>query len=200
LTAAPDDNLLQETLWHLQESNFSDVRLEAMDVEEATADLDAFRSSIRTLIKILWTNISGEGNILLNDFASFTRLMVADLAEVVESQASQAKHVVREFDTQVQEGEKDSLGRKRKTPEEIEEEDAKAKFEKTMDTVKGTGSTVIGAAQSAQGTAKETSGRAANRLQEAFFGVSTFRLGTHHWTLSLTCTLDDRACAERSRI
>ena len=178
LTTPADDNLLQEMLWHLQESNFSDVRLEAMDVEEATADLDAFRRSIRTLIKILWTNLSGEGNNLLNDFASFTRLMVADLAEVVESQASQAKHAVREFDTQVQEGDKDNLGRKRKTPEEIEEEDAKAKFEKTMDTVKGTGSTIIGAAQSAQETAKETGDRAANRFQEAYFAVRTFRLET----------------------
>ncbi|KAL4065007.1 hypothetical protein V8B97DRAFT_1176036 [Scleroderma yunnanense] len=164
-----NDNLLQEILWHLQECNFSDVRLEVMDVEEATADLDAFRNAIRTLIKILWTNISGEGNILLNDLASFTRLVVADLAEAVESHAAHAKQVVREFDTQVQQGEKDNLGRKRKSPEEIEQEDAKAKFEKTMDTVKGTGSTVIGTAQVAQETAKETSERAASRLREAYF-------------------------------
>ena len=172
LIASVDDNLLQETFWHLQESNFADVRLEAMDVEEATADLDAFRSSVRALMKILWTNISGEGNVLLNDFASFIRLMVADLAESVESQAAQAKQAVRDFDTQVQEGERDNLGRKRKTPEEIEQEDAKAKFEKTMDTMKGTGSSVIGAAQTVQETAKETSERAASKFREAYFRVS----------------------------
>lgn len=166
------DNLVQETLWHLEECNLSEVRVELVSSEETTADLDAFRASIRTLIRILWANISGEGTNLLNDFASFSRIALADFAEIVESQAAHAKESLREFDTQVQQGERDNLGRRKRTQGEIEQEeaeDAKVKFEKTMDTVKESGSKVIGTAQSVQETAKETSERAATRLREAYF-------------------------------
>ncbi|KAI6108327.1 hypothetical protein F5141DRAFT_1064509 [Pisolithus sp. B1] len=166
------DNLVQEALWHLEECNFSDVRVDLTPSEEATADLEAFRTSIRTLIRILWANISGEGTNLLNDFASFSRLALADLAAIVESQAASAEEALREFDTQVAQGERDNLGRRKKTQEEVEQEgaeDAKAKFEKTMDTVKESGSKVIGTTQSVQETVKETSERTTNRFREAYF-------------------------------
>lgn len=167
-----DDNLVQEMLWHLEECNFSEVRVDVGPSEDTSADLEAFRSSIRTLIRILWANISGEGSNLLNDFASFSRLALADLAAIIEAQAAAASDSLREFDTQVAEGERDNLGRKKKTQQEIEQEqaeDAKAKFEKTMDTVKESGSKVIGTAQSVQETAQQTRERATTRFRDAYF-------------------------------
>lgn len=165
------DNLVQEALWHLEECNFSEVRVDIAPSEETTADLEALRTSIRTLIRIFWANISGEGTNLLNDFASFSRLALADLAAIVESQAASAEETLRDFDTQVEQGERDNLGRRKKTQQEIEQEeaeDAKAKFEKTMDTVKESGSKVIGTTQSVQETAKQTSERATTRFRETY--------------------------------
>lgn len=157
-------------LWHLEEVS---VNVQAMDVVEAAADYDDFRSSVRTLIKILWSNIMGEGNVLLNDFASFTRLTMADLAEFAETQASGAKDTLRDLDTQVQQGQKDNLGRTMGSEEKSEHEDAKAKFEKTMETVKETGSSAIGTVQSAQAKVQDSTEKASSRIQDAFFAVST---------------------------
>ncbi|KIJ60327.1 hypothetical protein HYDPIDRAFT_98881 [Hydnomerulius pinastri MD-312] len=173
-TSKNNDNLLQDALWHLSEGNYSETQVGAMDIDEATADINAFRSAIRTLTKILWSNISGEGNFLLNDFASFARLAIADFAEVIETQAGQAKESLREFDAEVQQGERDILGRKRKSPEEEEqqrERDARATFEETMDTMKSAGSRAIGVGQTVKASAEDTSDRASNRLMDAYYKV-----------------------------
>ncbi|KAG1852737.1 hypothetical protein F4604DRAFT_1629081 [Suillus subluteus] len=168
------DNLLQEVLWHLSEGDFADTRVEAINTDEASADLQSIRSAIHTLIHILWTNVSGEGNVLLNDFASFTRLAMADLAGAIETGAAFTKESLRQLDTQVQQGERDNLGRKRKTPEEIEqerEEDTKVKFEKTMDTTKETGSKAIGVGQEVKASAEEMVERTSIRLQETYYNI-----------------------------
>jgi len=168
---------LQEVLWHLSEGDYKDTRIEAMDTDEASADLESFRSAIRTLLHILWTNLSGEGSVLLNDFASFARLAMADLAGAIESQAAYAKESLRELDTEVQQGERDNLGRRRKSPEEIEqerEEDTKAKFEKTMDTAKEVGSKAIGVGQDVKATAEDVAARTRARLQETYYNVCLF--------------------------
>ncbi|KAG2341902.1 hypothetical protein BDR05DRAFT_976774 [Suillus weaverae] len=165
------DNLLQKVLWHLSEGDLADTRIEAIDTDEASADLQSFCSAIRTLIHILWTNVSGESNVLLNDFASFARLAMADLAGAIETGAAYAKDSLREFDTEVQQGERDNLGRKRKTPEELElerEEDTKAKFEKTMDTAKEAGSKAIGVGQEVKASAEDMAERTRIRLQETY--------------------------------
>ncbi|KIJ13173.1 hypothetical protein PAXINDRAFT_163752 [Paxillus involutus ATCC 200175] len=164
------DNLLQDALWHLSEGDYSKTRVEAMDRGEAAADLEAFRSAVRTLLKILWQNVSGEGSQLLSDFASFTRLAMADLAEAIESQAGYAKQSLRELESEVQQGERDPLGRRHKTQEE-EEADVKVKFEKTMDTVKETGSKAIGVGQSVKASAEETAERTSSRLLEVYYKV-----------------------------
>ncbi|KAF9220450.1 hypothetical protein BS17DRAFT_804037 [Gyrodon lividus] len=171
-TSKNNDNLLQEALWHLSEGDYSNTRVEAMDREEAAADLKAFRSAVRTLLKILWQNVSGEGSHLLNDFVSFTRLAMADFAEVVESQASYAKESLRELEGEVQQGERDPLGRRRKTQEEeCEEGDARVKFEKTMDTVKEAGSKVIGVGQSVKASGEDTADRTSARLIDAYYKI-----------------------------
>ncbi|OAX34743.1 hypothetical protein K503DRAFT_803347 [Rhizopogon vinicolor AM-OR11-026] len=168
------DNLLQQVLWHLSEGDYKDTRIEAMDTDEASADVESFRSAIRTLLHILWTNLSGEGSILLNDFTSFARLAMADLAGTIESQAAYTKESLREFDTEVQQGERDNLGRRQKSPEEIEkerEEDTKAKFEKRMDTVKEVGSKAIGVGQDVKATAEDIAARTSARLQETYYNI-----------------------------
>lgn len=174
-------------LWHISESDYEHTRIEPMDTNEASADIESFRLAIRTLLHILWTNLTGEGSVLLNDFASFARLAMADLAGVVESQAAYTKETLREFDTEVQQGERDNLGRRKKTPEEIEqerEEDTKAKFEKTMDTVKEVGSKAIGVGQDVKITAEDVASRASARLQETYYKVNIFL--SFHTSQSLT--------------
>ncbi|KAF9236300.1 hypothetical protein BU15DRAFT_50314 [Melanogaster broomeanus] len=161
-----NDNLLQDALWHLSEGDYSKTGVEAVDIEEAAADLEAIRSAIRTLLKILWANVSGEGGNLLSDFASFTRLAMADLAEIIEAQATYAKKSLRELESEVQQGERDPIGRRRE-----EETDPRVKFEKTMDTVKEAGSKAIGGGQSAVATAEETASRTSARLLEAYYTV-----------------------------
>ncbi|KAG2125484.1 hypothetical protein DEU56DRAFT_743663 [Suillus clintonianus] len=168
------DNLLQDVLWHLSEGDFADTRVEAIDTEEASADLQSIRSAIRTLLQILWTNVSGEGSVLLDDFASFARLAMADLAGVIETGSAYAKESLREFDTKVQQGERDNLGRKRQTPEELEqkrEEDTKKKFEQTMDTAKEAGSKAIGVGQDVKASAEEMVERTRARLQETYYNI-----------------------------
>lgn len=175
--ACIDDNLLQEVLWHLSEGDFVDTRVEAIDTDEASADLQSIRSAIRALLHIIWTNVSGEGSVLLNDFASFARLAMADLAGAIETGAAYTKESLREFDSEVQQGERDNLGRKRQTPEEIErdrEEDAKAKFEKSMDTAKLAGSKAIGVGQEVKASAEEMAERTRVRLQETYYHVRLF--------------------------
>ncbi|KAG1775163.1 hypothetical protein EV702DRAFT_1180430 [Suillus placidus] len=168
------DDLLQKVLWHLSEGDFADTRVEVIDTDEASGDLQSIRSAIRTLMHILWTNVSGEGNVLLNDFASFARLAMADLAGAIETGAAYAKDSLREFDTEVQQGERDNLGRKRKTPEELElerEEDTKANFEKTMDTAKEAGSKAIGVGQEVKASAEEMAERTRTRLRETYYNI-----------------------------
>ncbi|KAH7884249.1 hypothetical protein F5I97DRAFT_2035588 [Phlebopus sp. FC_14] len=171
------DNLLQEAIWHMSEGDLSEARVQAMDTGEASADIDALRSAVRTLVKVLWHNVMGESSYLLSDFASFSRLAVADLAEFIETRAGFAKEGLREVDTEVHEGRRDPLGRKRKTDEEEDQErqkDVKAKFEETMDTVKETGSKAIGVGQTVKATAEETADRASTRLLAAYYKASMF--------------------------
>ncbi|EGN98629.1 hypothetical protein SERLA73DRAFT_107695 [Serpula lacrymans var. lacrymans S7.3] len=166
------DNQLQEALWHLSEGDYSHTSIEAIDTDEATADIKKLRAAIRTLIHILWTNSSGEGSFVLNDFASFARLAFADLAGVIESQAGAAKDSLREFDSKVQQGERDNLGRKRKSPEEQEiDSDPKVKFEKTMDVTKQVGSKAIGVGQNVKSSAEDTTEKTSVRLREAYFKI-----------------------------
>lgn len=134
--------------------------------------MNALRTALRNLLKTVWTNITGEGNQILGDFASFIRLALADFAESFEAQVSQTKESLRTTESEVQRGERDSLGRKHKTAEEEREEaDIKVKFRKTMDTVKDVGTDAIGAGQSVKATVEDKASRTRTRLIEAFYQV-----------------------------
>ncbi|KAJ7641406.1 hypothetical protein FB45DRAFT_356909 [Roridomyces roridus] len=164
------DNLLQETIWHLDQGDLN-AKVDSSDIsgkkQEVTSDLDAIRNSLRSIFSIVWQSISSEGGYLLNDFASFARLSLADAAEALEGQAGVVKDSLRDVEQDVEDGKRDQLGRDKERLEE--EQDTRVAFEHGMDTLKGAGSTVIGAGQSARETAEDVSNRATERLQNAYY-------------------------------
>lgn len=169
------DNIVQESLWHLSQADLSNTSTSAMDVDadQATADSKAVARSLRSLVSIVWENLSEEGKSVFHDFASFMRLALADAAESIGESALNAAESLREVDQDVQDGQRNELGMKRKTGEEPEDVDARVKFERAMDTTKEAGSKVIGAGQVAVATADDLTSRMSTRLQEAFYKVCT---------------------------
>ncbi|KAJ3765925.1 hypothetical protein FB446DRAFT_759221 [Lentinula raphanica] len=164
------DSILQEALWHLSQGDISDTSIDAkvsINTDEASRDAQDARDSIRTILSIIWSGLSAESSSLFEDFSSFTRLSLADAAEVVEKQASRAKTSLREVDEEVQAGRRDTLGRDKERLKQ--EEDVKVAFEHGMDTLKGAGSSVIGAGQETAAKALDLSERTSNQLQSAFY-------------------------------
>ncbi|KAK0231173.1 hypothetical protein IW262DRAFT_1261912 [Armillaria fumosa] len=162
------DDLLQEAIWHLTEGDIvAAAPSDAVDRDEAAEDVEKIRKALRKLLHIAWTSISSEGSFVVRDFASFARSSLADAAAVVEDQAARTKDSLREVEKEVQEGKRDALGRDKERMEE-EEKDIKVQFEHTMDSLKDTGSTVIGAGQDAKATAEELADRAGDRLKNTF--------------------------------
>ncbi|KAG6810174.1 hypothetical protein H0H92_013012 [Tricholoma furcatifolium] len=162
------DNILQEAIWHLTQG---DLETSGMDVDQATADLNALRSSLRNLLSIIGSSLSSESGSLIKDFASFTRLSLADAAELVETTAASAKDNLREIEQGVQKGERTSItGRDKKRLEE-ESGDVKVKWEHGMDAVKGAGDSVIDTARDASASVKDKSEKASNRVQEAYLKI-----------------------------
>lgn len=106
-----------------------------------------------------------EGSSILQEFFSILRLSLADAAEALEGKAGAAKDTLRSVEKGVQEGERDSLGRSKEKLEE--EKDPKVAWEHGMDTVKGAGTTVIGATQSASAGLQETAEKTTSRLEDA---------------------------------
>jgi hypothetical protein len=169
--------LLQEAIWHLNEGEINttiDVNApsDVVNTKEVSSDIDAVRSSLRTILSIVWQSISSEGSFLFSDFASFLRLALADAAEAVQGQAGRAADGLRDIEQGVQAGQRDNLGRDKKRLEE--EEDLRVAFEHGMDTLKNTGSSVIGAGQSATEKTEDISERTTARLQNAYYKVSSF--------------------------
>ncbi|KAJ7475171.1 hypothetical protein B0H11DRAFT_1866022 [Mycena galericulata] len=163
------DNLLQESIWHLTEGDVN-TAIDSGDIvnqKEANSDLDAVRSSLRTLLSIVWQSLSSEGGFLLNDFASFARLALADVAEGMQNQAGRAKDGLRDIEQGVQDGQRDNLGRDKERLEE--EQDVRVAFEHGMDTLKDAGSGVIGAGQAAKEKTEDLSNRTTERLQGAYY-------------------------------
>ncbi|KZT08287.1 uncharacterized protein LAESUDRAFT_697852 [Laetiporus sulphureus 93-53] len=167
------DNLIQESLWHLSEADISSSS-SVMDVDSDQAHQDslAIARAIRKLTSLIWENISQEGRSVFHDFASFMRLALADAAEYVAQGAGATAESLREIDSEVQEGERNELGfKKHKAGDVADQTDARAKFEKTMDSTKKAGSKAIGAGQVAIATAQDVTNRASTRLQDAFYKI-----------------------------
>lgn len=164
---------MQEALWHLSQGDLSDTSVDAnlqINTNEASKDLQDARDSINTILSVIWSGLSSESSALFRDFSSFTRLSLADAAEVIENQAARAKSGLREIDDQVQEGKRDTLGRDKERLKE--EEDTKVAFEHGMDTLKDAGSSAIGFGQESTAKASELSDRTSAKLQDSFYRVS----------------------------
>ncbi|EED79642.1 predicted protein [Postia placenta Mad-698-R] len=167
------DDLVQESLWRLSEVDVSSTSTQApidIDSEQARQDSQAVARAVRTVASLVWENLSQEGRSVFHDFASFMRLALADAADYVAHGAEATAESLRQLDTEVQEGQRNDLGvRKRKA--EDEDVDTKVKFERTMDKTKDVGSKTIGAGQAALATAQETADRTSSRLQDTFYTV-----------------------------
>ncbi|KAJ6510452.1 hypothetical protein C8R45DRAFT_858340 [Mycena sanguinolenta] len=158
------DNLLQEAIWHLTEGdvNTTDSSRDA----EVSSDINAVRSSLRTILSIFWHNFT-DGGFLPTDVTSFILLTLSDAAEVVQSQAGRTKDSLRQMEQEVQEGQRDSLGRDKQRLGE--EEDKRVAFEHTMDTLKDVGSGAIGAHRSVKAKAGDISERASGLLWDTYY-------------------------------
>ncbi|EIN08109.1 hypothetical protein PUNSTDRAFT_121211 [Punctularia strigosozonata HHB-11173 SS5] len=168
------DDVIQDALYHLGSGDLKNTGIDTdsmdVDLDEATRDINALRASLRTLISHLYAHISVEGQGLFYDFASFTRLTLADGAELIERAAASTKQTLREIDSEVQSGERNpGTGTKRPADGDPEDADARVKFEKTMDQVKVAGSNVIGAGQKVQSGAQDISERSSSRLNDAYY-------------------------------
>ncbi|KAF4567138.1 hypothetical protein EYR40_006132 [Pleurotus pulmonarius] len=166
------DDLIQECLWHLSETDLSGTSTNLVNSKQASNDARKLSNAIRTVMTTLWAGISTESTSLFSDFASFSRLALADAAELVENQAAKAKDSLREVDKEVQEGERDAIGRKKRTEEEQEEDqDPKEVFARGMDTAKNAGVTVIGTSQDAKAAAERTANNASKKIRNAYYQV-----------------------------
>jgi hypothetical protein len=166
------DNVLQQAIWHLTKGELALTSETQADKDQAIADVNAIRSVIRTLLSIIWSSVTSEGTSLFQDILSFLRLSIADAAELVQEHAGRAKESLRTVDKEVQEGQRDPLGRDKKRLEE--ERDTKVAWQHGMDTIKDTGTSVIFASQETSAAVQDKSNRASSRLQEAFYKVSNY--------------------------
>ena len=144
------------------------------DKDEAIADVNAIRTVIRNVLSIVWSSVSSEGTSLFQDILSLLRLSIADAAELVQEHAGRAKESLRSVDKEVQQGQRDPLGRDKKRLEE--EKDTKVAWQHGMDTIKDAGSVVIAASQETSAVAQEKSSKASSRLQEAYYKVSNLSI------------------------
>lgn len=170
LTLLSADNILQEAVWHLTEGDLTVAPGADQSKDQALKDLNATREALRDVLNIVWSSATSEGTSLFEEFFSIARLSLADAAEVIEDKAGRAKESLLQTENEVQEGRRDPLGRDKQRLEE--EKDPQVAWEHKMDTVKKTGSTVIGTTQSTTSTAQEKKDRTASRLQDAFWRVS----------------------------
>ncbi|KAJ7718357.1 hypothetical protein DFH07DRAFT_933600 [Mycena maculata] len=164
------DNLLQEAVWHLTEGDVNTaVDAPNINKKEVSADIEAVRTSLRTILTLVWQSLFSEDNPLLEDFASFARLGLADAAEIIEDQAGRTKEGLRNVEQDVEDGTRDSLGRDKTRLED--EQDARVTFEHRMDTVKDTGSQAIGAHQSTKSKAQDLQVQGTERLRGAHYNA-----------------------------
>jgi hypothetical protein len=117
------NNVLQQAIWHLTQGDLTMTPEARADKDQAIADVNAIRSALPNLLSIVWSSVSSEGTSLLQEFISLLRLSIADAAEVVREQASRTKESLRSVEMQVQQGQRDALGRDKKRLEE--EQDSK---------------------------------------------------------------------------
>ncbi|KAF9448146.1 hypothetical protein P691DRAFT_670047 [Macrolepiota fuliginosa MF-IS2] len=164
------DNILQQSIWHLEQGDLTPTEEAKEEHNQALKELHSLQRSIRTVVQVAYHQVTTEGVQLFSDFASVTRLMLADAAELVETQAGKAKESLRHVEQDVQEGKRDAFGRD-KGRLQAERGDKKIAWEHGMETVKETGSMLIGAGQTVSEAVEDKAERTTNRLQNAFYAT-----------------------------
>ncbi|EDR09989.1 uncharacterized protein LACBIDRAFT_317829 [Laccaria bicolor S238N-H82] len=164
------DNILQQAIWHLTEGDLTVTAEVEEEVDQTKEDVKAMRAALKNLISVVWTNVSMEGTSIIQELLSILRLSLADAAEALEGKAGAAKDTLRSVEKGVQEGERDTLGRSKQRLEE--EKDPKVAWQHGMDTVKGAGTSVIGATQAASASLQETAEKTTSRLEDALNKMS----------------------------
>ncbi|KAK7018633.1 hypothetical protein R3P38DRAFT_3360324 [Favolaschia claudopus] len=197
------DNQLQEAIWHLTEGDLNSVIEPSKDFSEKTqveSDIKAVRSSLRTVLSIVWQNFT-DGGFLPTSVTSFFLLTLSDAAEGIQSQAGRTKNTLRDLEQDVQEGQRDSLGRDKAKLEETQG-DKRAAFERTMDTVKSVGGGAIDAHQSATATAQDLKERSSNLLWDSYFTACERAQNdpTYHSALSTLLNIVQKWIHEAFRI
>ena len=182
------DNILQEALWHL---THSEIETTGIDTEAVSEDLTTLRSAVRSLMSIAWSSISSESGSLLNEFASFTRLSLADAAELLEATAGSAKESLREIEQGVQKGQRTAVTGREKQQVEAEQKDVKVKWEHGVDTVKVAGDTVIDTTRSISATVQDQAEKTKNRARDAYLKV--------RWPISLFALSDYPQICDRAQ-
>ena len=164
------ENLVQNATWNLSQADIAassfDITI-SIDSKEASSDYRAIGSLLRTFLQIFRDSVATEGFGVFSDFASFTRLSLADVAELVAEKSTKTASKLRNVEGEVQSGERDAVGIKEQTKEELKRADVREVFEKSMDTAKDTGSAAIGVAQSAGHSAADLTDRSRTRLDAA---------------------------------
>ena len=107
-----------------------------IDIDLAKSNARAIVRSLRILVSIVSENLSNAGRFVFHDFAFFMRLAVADAAEQVSESARNAANALRKVDNDVTEGQRNEAGMKCKVEGELEDADARAKFERSIDFVR----------------------------------------------------------------
>lgn len=177
-----DDNLIQESLWHLGQADISNTstNIAGGAPDQASKDASALARSIRTIVSVLLSTVTQESQSVFHDFASFMRLALADAADYVGKSAGSAAQTLRDVDEEIAKGERNEAGMKKKPEEEkFKNKDAQEQFEISMDTIKEAGSKTIGAGQVAVATAEDLASRTNERISDAFNDVS-FSFGIYH--------------------
>ena len=129
------------------------------------------------------------------------RLSLADAAHSLSDRARGAADVLRDVDREVEAGERNELGIKRKAQDQPEDTDVRAKFEKGMDTAKEAGSKAIGAGQSTAQATQELAQRSSSRIQDAFYQVGVPpRVPLERTPLTSSPIADLRSRAERQEL
>ena len=143
------------------------------------------------LMSIAWSSISSESGSLLNEFASFTRLSLADAAELIEATASSAKESLCETEQGVQKDQRTAITGREKQQVEAEQKDVKVKWEHGVDTVKVAGDTVIDTSRSISATVQEQAEKMKNRARDAYLKV--------RWPISLFALSDYPQICDRAQ-
>jgi hypothetical protein len=157
------DDILQDALFTLGRTGRRQYETQGENTQQSEAQADAqdFVGAARVAIEAFLGGVNWGG-----ETAHFARMTGADVAEAIEKTARDAKDNLRERD------EAPSYGDQDRDAMDVDDRDARAKYEQRMDTVKETGSQAIGAGQTIQGRTGDVSNKTIERLDEASYRIA----------------------------